>query len=284
MGKVLRVFLILALPVSLAALALEWFMFQQRQELQRRQATLKAALSRISAKISAAREPYIEPLGEPIRPEQLASSAEMAAPLAALASNAIARCEQLFQTKDTLKQTRDELTATQQELARTRQELEMARQEIASLNEQINQKNAQIAQARQKVNEIRAQIEELNRQVNEQKEQIAQLERSKAELVEAKQRLEDALAPFLPPPLPSRELIRNLRGQVLIVDPKWNFVVLDIGKNAGVQKNTMLLVHRGDEMIGRIRISDVRDEISVADIERDWMRGPVQPGDRVFVQ
>lgn len=284
MGKVLRVFLILALPVSIAALVLEFHMFQKRQELQRRQATLKAGLSRISAKISAAREPYVEALGEPLRPEQLATSEAMAAPLAALASNAVARCDQLFQTKETLKQTRDELTATQQELARTRQELDAARQEIAGLNEQVAQKNSQIAQARQKISEINSQIEELNRQLNDQKEQIAQLERSKAELAEAKHRLEDALAPFLPPPIPSRHMIRNLRGQVLLADPQWNFVVLDIGKNAGVQKNTTLLVHRGDQMIARIRISDVRDELSVGDIDREWMREPVQPGDRVFVQ
>jgi len=284
MGKVLRVFLILALPISIAAVALEFYAFQKRQELQRRQATLKRGLSQISAKISAAREPYVEALGEPIRPEQLATSDQMTGPLANLASNALARCDQLFQTKDTLKQTRDELTATQQELARTRQELDAARQEIAGLNEQLAQKNAQIAQARQKVNEINSQIEELNRQVNDQKEQIARMEREKAELAEAKQRLEDALAPFLPPPIPSRDAIRNLRGQVLLADPQWNFVVLDIGKNAGVQKNTTMLVHRGDEMIARIRISDVRDELSVGDIEREWMKGPVQPGDRVFVQ
>ncbi|MCX7818797.1 MAG: hypothetical protein N2652_06290 [Kiritimatiellae bacterium] len=284
MGKVLRVFLILALPAAIAALVLEYHVFQKRQELQRRSAALKAGISRISGKLAAARDPYVEALGEPIRPEQLASSDAMAAPLATLASNAATRCDQLFRTRDTLKQTRDELTATQQELARTRQELDAARQEIAGLNEQLAQKNAQIAQARQKVNEINSQIEELSRQVSEQKEQIAQLERGKTELLEAKQRLEDALAPFLPPPIPSRDVVRNLRGQVLIADPQWNFVVLNIGKNAGVQKNTTLLVHRGDEMIGRIRISDVRDEISVGDIERDWTRGPVQPGDRVFVQ
>ncbi len=284
MGKVLRVFLILALLVSIGALVLEVIMFRQRQELLVRAKTLREGFARISQKVSAAREPFVEALGEPLSPAGLATTAAMAAPLEGLKSNVAVRCDQLHQTRDTLKLTRDELTATQQELARTRQELDGARQELAMLNEQLAQKEAQIAQARQELNELSSQIDELNRQVDEQKGQIATLEKEKKVLLEEKQRLEDALAPFLPPPLPSRDLAKHLRGNVMIVDPQWNFVILDIGKEHGLQKNTVMLVHRGEEMVGRIRISDVRDHLSVGDVERDWLRQPVQPGDRVFIQ
>lgn len=284
MGKVLRVFLVLALLASIGALAVELIMFRQRQELQLRARNLRESHVRISQKVAAPRDPFIEALGEPLTADNLRTVASMGAALETLKSNTAARCDQLYQTKDTLKLTRDELTATQQELARTRQELDAARQEIARLNEQLARKEAEIAQAKQKLNELASQIEELDRQIGDQKEQIAKLEKEKSELGEERQRLEDALAPFLPPPLPSRDMVKNLQGTVVIVDPEWNFVILDVGRLHGLQKNTTLLVHRGEQMIGRIRVSDVRDNLSVGDVEPEWMQAPAQPGDRVFIQ
>jgi len=284
MGKLLRIALILALPLSIAAVVLEFVMFRQRYELQQRRSKLQQSLVRISQKATAAREPYVESLGSALTPDAIAQTDLMRQPLDALRSNVVARLDQLHETRDTLKKTRDELTATQQELARTRQELDSARQEIASLNETIAQKDAQIASAKQKISELEGQIGELSAQVQEQQKQIAKLEADQKGLKEEKQRLEDALAPFLPPPMLSREVAKALRGSVVLVDPEWRFVILDVGKVHGLQKNATLLVHRGEQLIGRLRVTDVRDNLSVADLDREWMTAEVQPGDRVFIQ
>ena len=44
----------------------------------------------------------------------------------------------------------------------------------------------------------------------------------------------------------------------------------------------MMLVHRAEQLIGRVRIVDVRDHMAIADIQRDWVSAPLQEGDRVF--
>ncbi len=284
MGKVLRVFLILLLLVAIGALVMEYFMYQKRTELDRREVGLRDGLMRVSQKINAPREPYIEAIATNADVAALGNLGTMGPQLGVIESNTVLRYEQLYLTKDELKKTHDELTQTQQELAQTKQELDAARQEITGLNEKLTQKEAEIARAQQKIGELETQITELTRQAEDQKKQIAQLEKEKTDMLEEKQRLEDAIAPFLPPPMPSRDKIAGLKGHVVLVDPEWNFVVLDIGKIHGVQKNTQMLVHRGEQLIGRIRISDVRDDLSVGDVERAWVTSPLQPGDRVFIQ
>jgi len=284
MGKVLRIFLILLFLLGIGALTLEYFNYSKRVELTKRQAALEAGLVRVSGKVNAPRDPYIEAISNGVDAAALGATATMGAQIAVLQSNTVARYEQLYTTKDDLKKTRDELTKTQQELAQTKQELDTARQEIASLNEKLTKKEAEIAQAQQKIGELENQVTELKRQVEDFGVQIAKLEGDKKKMLEEKKRLEDALAPFLPPPLPDKDLARGLNGQIVLVDPEWNFVVLDIGKLQGLQKNTQMLVHRGEELVGKIRVSDVRDQMSVGDIERAWVATPLQPGDRVFIQ
>ncbi len=284
MGKVLRVFLILMFLLGIGALALEYIMYSQRVELTKRQETLGTGLARVSQKINAARDPYIPAIEKGVDVAALKSTATMGAQIDVLKSNTVARYEQLYTTKDDLKKTRDELTKTQQELAQTKQELDTARQEIASLNEKLTKKESEIAQAQQKIAELEGQVAELERQIGEQKKQMAQLDTDKTKLLEEKKRLEDAIAPFIPPPIPSKDVAKGLNGHILMVDPEWNFVVLDIGKFNGLQRNQQMLVHRGEQLVGRIRISDVRDQMSVADVEQAWVTTPLQPGDRVFIQ
>ncbi|MBU4460984.1 MAG: hypothetical protein KJ579_10480 [Verrucomicrobia bacterium] len=284
MGKVLRIFLILMLLVSIAALTLEYYMYSQRYELGLRDDRLQEGLARVSQKLNAARDPYVTAIETGVAAADLKDRAAMSGKLGVLQSNALARYEQLYAAKDELKRTRDDLTKTQQELAQTKQELDTARAEIADLNEKVTQKETEIAQARQKIGELEGQVAELKRQIDENRIQIAKLDGEKKNMIEERKRLEDALAPFLPPPLPSKDQIRSLNGHIVLVDPEWNFVVLDIGKLHGLQKNTQLLVHRGEALVGRIRVSDVRDEMAVGDVERAWVTAPLQAGDRVFIQ
>jgi predicted nucleic acid-binding Zn-ribbon protein len=284
MGKVLRIFLILMLLAAIGALTLEYFMYQKRLELTKRATILRESVVRVSEKINAARDPYIQAIETGVDPAKLESTDTMGEQLGVLESNTVARYEQIYLTKDELKKTRDELTKTQQELAQTKQELDTARQEIATLNEKLTKKEAEIAQAQQKIGELENQVAELKRQVDDYNGQIAKLEDDKKNMIEEKKRLEDALAPFLPPPLPTKDQARGLNGHIVLVDPEWNFVVVDLGKLHGLQKNTQMLVHRGEELVGRIRVSDVRDQLSVGDVERAWVTAPLQPGDRVFIQ
>jgi len=79
--------------------------------------------------------------------------------------------------------------------------------------------------------------------------------------------------------------VRNgLEGEVLAVNPGWNFVVLSIGDRQGAVSNAELILQRGNHEIGKVRITSVEPSTSVADIIPGTLaRGVrVQPGDRVI--
>lgn len=79
-------------------------------------------------------------------------------------------------------------------------------------------------------------------------------------------------------------LAKGLEGQILAVNQGWNFVVLGIGDRQGVVPNAEMIIVRGNQAIGRVRVTSVEPSTSIADIVPNSLaRGVrVQPGDRVI--
>ena len=78
-------------------------------------------------------------------------------------------------------------------------------------------------------------------------------------------------------------LPRTLHGKVTAVDAQFDFVVLDIGESQGVREHGELLVSRGEKLIGKIRVLDVKKDHSIANILPNWKQGEIQTGDFVIV-
>jgi hypothetical protein len=78
-------------------------------------------------------------------------------------------------------------------------------------------------------------------------------------------------------PLPA-----GLRGKVLITDPKWNFVVLNVGENQGVMQHGELLVNRNGRLVGKVIVNTVHKDQSIANIMPGWELGEVMEGDQVI--
>ena len=84
----------------------------------------------------------------------------------------------------------------------------------------------------------------------------------------------------------SSVLKNGLEGEVLAVNQGWGFVVLSIGDRQGAVANGEMILERGGDQIGKVRITSVEPSTSVADIiPGSLARGvKVQPGDRVIFQ
>ena len=78
-------------------------------------------------------------------------------------------------------------------------------------------------------------------------------------------------------------LPQNLHGTVTAVDAQFDFVVLDIGESQGVREHGELLVSRGEKLIGKLRILDVKQDHSIANILPNWKQDEIQTGDLVIV-
>jgi hypothetical protein len=78
-------------------------------------------------------------------------------------------------------------------------------------------------------------------------------------------------------------LPRTLQGKVTAVDAQFDFVVLDIGESQGAREHGELLVSRGEKLIGKLRILDVKKDHSIANILPGWKQEEIQTGDLVIV-
>ena len=74
----------------------------------------------------------------------------------------------------------------------------------------------------------------------------------------------------------------GLKGMVKVVDPKWDFVVLDIGANHGVLQNGVMMVHRDSKLIGKVKIVNVMGDRCVANVMPGWKSREIQEGDQVL--
>ena len=71
------------------------------------------------------------------------------------------------------------------------------------------------------------------------------------------------------------------KGNVVAVDPKYDFVILDIGGNQGVLENAKMLVNRDGKLIGRVQITEVEPNRSIANVLPEWKQDEIIEGDQV---
>lgn len=74
----------------------------------------------------------------------------------------------------------------------------------------------------------------------------------------------------------------GLTGKVLVADPKYDFVVLDIGGNQEVQQGGKLLVNRNGKLIAKVIIKSVEPTRSIANVMPGWKLGDIMEGDQVL--
>ena len=73
----------------------------------------------------------------------------------------------------------------------------------------------------------------------------------------------------------------DLKGKVVVVDPKWDFVVLNIGDDQGVLPDGELLVSRDGKLVAKVVVRTVEKDRCIANIIPGWKLGEVFEGDQV---
>lgn len=79
---------------------------------------------------------------------------------------------------------------------------------------------------------------------------------------------------------------QGLSGKVVAYNPGWNFVVLNIGDRSGLKAGVPMVVLRGGNMVGKVKVTSVETNTAIADVLPGTIaRGDsVQPGDTVVFE
>jgi septal ring factor EnvC (AmiA/AmiB activator) len=71
----------------------------------------------------------------------------------------------------------------------------------------------------------------------------------------------------------------DLQGKVVAVDPKWNFVVLDVGQRQGVLARGEILISREGKLVARVKVRDVENDRCIANVMAGWKLADIFEGD-----
>lgn len=213
-------------------------------------------------------------------------------------------------TKQTLKKTEDDLKKTAADLSAKQKDFETLTEEkkktegqlaeatanLTTLKAQLDETKkladagqaaikdlegarAKMAEAEQKCKDLDGQIKVKADEAVKMGEQIVALQNANKSLTETNKQLESkrrfaAGEKDWEMPLPA-----DFTAKVLFYDKSWNFVVLDAGKKKKAIENGVVLLHRGTEVVGAVRISTVDDDASIGDFMGDFKKSPPQAGD-----
>ena len=170
------------------------------------------------------------------------------------------------------------LTAANQQYAQITEDLQT---ELKQRREQLVNQQTRNIQLADRNNELESQLEALTRQVRRVQENLthlqeqnADLERKLAQVPPQWQPEETTVAPFVPD-IP-------IRGQITRVEPMDDetFVEVNVGSNDGVASNMKFLVHRGNQFLGTLIITNV--DIQNAAGRMQLLQGQVAAGDMVL--
>ena len=200
---------------------------------------------------------------------------------------------QLNNTNKILKATLATLADTKQELADTKGERDKA-VALADLQKKraddLAEKLATATQAKEDAENALAaykatnltpeQIIALNKQLKDANAQIVAINLEKSlfqrRSLDYKHQLDALLGPDQPVLLPA-----DLKGKVEVVDPKWDFVVLNIGDKEGVLEDGELLVSRDGKLVAKVKVRNVQGDRCIANVVPGWKLGEMFEGDDV---
>lgn len=197
-------------------------------------------------------------------------------------------------TKKDLDKTTAELKQTKTELAATTAAKERAETQLAAQTKRADKLTEDLAKTRQDLADKSAQLEAykvtgvtpaqiltMNRRFKDLQDNLAVSEDENKVLARTLKKVKNELARYVSPEkhvfLPA-----SLKGKILVADPKWNFVVLNVGENQGVLKYGELLVNRDGRLVAKVIVSSVEKDRCIANVMPGWELGEVMEGDQVI--
>lgn len=200
---------------------------------------------------------------------------------------------ELASTKTTLKKTQGDLAQTKQELTNTQGERDKA---IARANDQqkradqLTDKLSKVTQQRDDAQASLAsytasgltadQVFKLNKTLKDTLAEVDVMNGEKMVMMHKITVLTNELAKFIGPDNVVR-LPASLHGKIVAVDPKWDFVVLNIGEDQGLIPDGELLVSRHGKLVAKVIVRTVEKDRSIANLVPGWRLGDMYEGDAV---
>jgi septal ring factor EnvC (AmiA/AmiB activator) len=209
--------------------------------------------------------------------------------------------DNLASTKTDLNNTKSTLAKTESDLKRTRTQLAdaVAERDKAVKAEALAQQRAQkltdeMTDVRKKLDDAQAklaafefvgmtpqEVANANKQIKELQNMITGLRAENKFIGDEFRKVKAELA-LLKDPDTRPTLPATCIGKVVVYDPKWEFVLLNVGEDQGVVVNGELLVNRNGKLIAKVIVRSIQKDRCIANIVSGWKYGELIEGDSVI--
>lgn len=200
---------------------------------------------------------------------------------------------QLNQTKKELASTQQQLSQTQTQLAQSESDRDKLAKQVTADNTQITDLNTKLSKTTTQLNNTQDQLAAyentglkppeilaLDKRMKDLEQSLVVANDEKGVLARTVTRLQNQINIILKPGYVVA-LPPSLKGSVMAVDPKWDFVVLNVGADQGVLKDGEMLVSRNGRLVAKVIVSSVQKDRSIANMVPGWQLGPIIEGDEV---
>ena len=194
----------------------------------------------------------------------------------------------------------DQLAGARKELAQAREELEQAVTAQEALSRSIEDREKEIARLTKDLEQASAESKRMADELKTDRQKLADLEQAREEL-EAKVmelsgqptvELDKVLVTGEPAgagPAAGTGLVMPVStavppvsdGQVVVINREFDFIVMNLGRNHGLSVGQEFQIVRGNEVLGRVKVEKVYDELSAAALLPDARKDSIREGDVV---
>jgi len=195
--------------------------------------------------------------------------------------------------------TEEQLAGVHQELTLAREELATAVQAQEALSRSVEDREQEIARLTKELEQTTAESRRMTDQLKTERQKLADLEQAKADLeskvmelsgqpiveldkvlVTGEQAGADTRGPGLVMPVTTAPAPPS-DGQVVVINREFDFIVMNLGRNHGLSVGQEFQIVRGDEVLGRVRVEKVYDELSAAALLPESKKNSIREGDMV---
>ncbi len=123
-------------------------------------------------------------------------------------------------------------------------------------------------------------IKQINAELPKATNELATLKVEQRVLMTQHIKASGELASFINPK--GAVVLPSLSGKVAAVDPKWDFVIIDMGANHGLLKNGELSISREGRLVARVKVSRVETDYAIANVMAGFKKSDILEGDAVL--
>lgn len=195
--------------------------------------------------------------------------------------------EQLSRVRLEVEQTVKQLDDERKAKAELVKSVDERQREIDRLGKDLTQATSERTSMAEQLAQLKTQQEQAQKQLEELQQAKAQLETKVLELSYGETtptvELEKVMVSGLPPQpgLQRAQPASVVQGQVLVINREYDFIVVSLGKNQGLGIGQELQIVRGQDILGRVKVEKLYDELSAAAILPGTKEDAIREGDVV---